>query len=150
TDAGISNPWGESTLVISALNPYHPFGFALTPVGEDANLLLLVRRPGEGWPRRYEQAVPTWYVAAGLARSCDLRDRPESWDVNGVRSESSAEQTNYGSYNVRRINEGARVLAAGATVAGCVSLKLFGGAATITREMLDFKQPVVRDESENT
>src|SRR5690606_89596 len=104
TAAAIHNPYGESTLVISALNPYNPFGFDLTTVGDDANLFLIGRRPVEGGPRRYEQDVETWYVAAGLDGSFDMGDRPWDWDVNVVRSESKAEQTNYGSYNLRRIN----------------------------------------------
>ncbi|QDW66564.1 TonB-dependent receptor plug domain-containing protein [Luteimonas granuli] len=150
TDAGIYNHWGESSLVISALNPYNPFGFDLTTVGPDANLFLLGRRPVEGGPRRYRQDVETWYVAAGLDGSFDVNARPWSWDVNVVRSESKAEQTNLGSYNLRRINEALGDPAACAAIAGCVPLDLFGGAGTITPEMLAFIQPVVRDESENT
>jgi iron complex outermembrane receptor protein len=150
TDAGIYNPWGESLLLISALNPYNPFGFDLTTVGPDANLFLIGRRPVEGGPRRYEQDVETWYVAAGLEGAFDVRDRPWSWDVNVVRSESRADQTNYGSYNLRRINEALGDPAACAAITGCVPLNLFGGAGTITQEMLSFIQPVVRDRSENT
>ncbi|NLA69150.1 MAG: TonB-dependent receptor [Gammaproteobacteria bacterium] len=150
TDAGIYNPWGESLLLISALNPYNPFGFDLTTVGPDANLFLIGRRPVEGGPRRYEQDVETWYVAAGLEGAFDVRDRPWSWDVNVVRSESRADQTNYGSYNLRRINEALGDPAACAAITGSVPLNLFGGAGTITQEMLSFIQPVVRDRSENT
>jgi len=150
TDAGIYNHWGESSLVISALNPYNPFGFDLTTVGDDANLFLLGRRPVEGGPRRYEQDVETWYVAAGLDGSFSVRERPWDWDINVVRSESSAEQTNFGSYNLRRINEALGDPTACAGIAGCVPLDVFGGVGTITPEMLGFIQPVVRDESENS
>jgi iron complex outermembrane receptor protein len=149
TDAGVFNDFAERTLVISALNPYNPFGFDLTTMGDSPNLFLLGRRPVEGGPRRYEQDVETWYVAAGLEGEFDMRDRPWSWDVNVVRSESQAEQTNFGSYNLRRINEALGDPAACAAIAGCVPLNLFGGAGTITPEMLAFIQPVVRDESEN-
>ena len=149
TDAGVYNEWAETRLVISALNPYNPFGFDLTTMGAEPNLFLLGRRPVEGGPRRYEQDVETWYVAAGLDGGFDFRDNPWSWDVNLVRSESSAEQTNYGSYNLRRINEALGDPAACAAISGCVPLNLFGGAGTITPEMLAFIQPVVRDESEN-
>ncbi len=150
TDAGIYNPYGESTLVISALNPYNPFGFDLTTVGPDANLFLLGRRPVEGGPRRYQQDVETWYVAAGLDGTFNVGSRPWDWDINVVRSESQAEQTNTGSYNLRRINEALGDPAACAAIAGCVPLNVFGGAGTITPEMLAFIQPVVRDESENS
>src|SRR5690606_26996865 len=96
------------------------------------------------------QDVETWYLAAGLDGSFDVGARPWSWDVNVVRSESSAEQTNTGSYNLRRINEALGDPTACAAIAGCVPLNLFGGAGTITPEMLAFIQPIVRDESENT
>ncbi|MDH7452170.1 TonB-dependent receptor [Luteimonas composti] len=150
TDAGVYNEWAETRLVISAANPYNPFGFDLTTVGPDANLFLLGRRPVEGGPRRYVQEVETWYAAFGLNGLFDVGGRQWSWDLNLVRSESKAEQTNTGSYNVRRINEALGDPAACATIAGCVPLNLFGGVGTITPEMLAFIQPVVRDRSSNS
>jgi iron complex outermembrane receptor protein len=149
TDAGVYNDYAERTLVISALNPYNPFGFDLTTVGPDANLFLLGRRPVEGGPRLYRQEVKTWYASAGLEGTFDVATRPWSWDVNVAFSRSRAEQSNTGSYNIRRINEALGDPAACAAIAGCVPLNLFGGAGTITPEMLAFIQPVVRDESEN-
>ncbi|MGH8031044.1 MAG: TonB-dependent receptor domain-containing protein [Luteimonas sp.] len=149
TDAGVFNDFAERTLVISAANPHNPFGFDLTTVGDDANLFLLARRPVEGGPRRFEQEVKTWYVAGGLEGAFAVGQRSWSWDVNGVRSESKAEQTNTGSYNLRRINEALGDPAACAAISGCVPLNLFGGAGSITPDMLAFIQPVVRDESEN-
>ncbi|KLJ00586.1 TonB-dependent receptor [Luteimonas sp. FCS-9] len=150
TDAGVYNPWAEERLTISARNPYNPFGFDLTTVGEDANLFLLGRRPVEGGPRRYAQEVKTWYAAAGLEGTFGVGDRTWNWDVNLVRSQSRAEQTNTGSYNVRRINEALGDPDACAAIAGCVPLDVFGGPGTITSEMLAFIQPVVRDASRNT
>ena len=150
TDAGVYNEWAETRLVISAANPYNPFGFDLTTVGPDANLFLLGRRPVEGGPRRYVQEVETWYAAFGLNGLFDVGGRQWSWDVNLMRSESKAEQTNTGSYNVRRINEALGDPAACAAISGCVPLNLFGGAGTITPEMLAFIQPVVRDRSSNS
>ncbi|WP_246123065.1 TonB-dependent receptor plug domain-containing protein [Luteimonas wenzhouensis] len=149
TDAGVYNEWAETRLVISAANPYNPFGFDLTTVGPDANLFLLGRRPVEGGPRRYVQEVETWYAAFGLNGLFDVGGRQWSWDLNLVRSESKAEQTNTGSYNVRRINEALGDPAACAAISGCVPLNLFGGVGTITPEMLAFIQPVVRDRSSN-
>ncbi|MDN5782205.1 MAG: TonB-dependent receptor, partial [Luteimonas sp.] len=149
TDAGVYNDYAEKTLVISALNPYNPFGFDLTTIGPDANLFLLGRRPVEGGPRRYQQEVKTWYASAGLEGTFDVATRPWSWDVNVAFSRSRAEQTNTGSYNIRRINEALGDPAACAAIAGCVPLNLFGGEGTITPEMLAFIQPIVRDRSEN-
>jgi iron complex outermembrane receptor protein len=149
TDAGVYNAYAEQTLVISRLNPYNPFGFDLTTMGPNPNLFLIGRRPVEGGPRRYEQDVKTWYAAGGLEGTFDVASRPWSWDVNAMHSESKADQTNYGSYNLRKINEALGDPAACAAIAGCVPLNIFGGAGTITPEMLRFIQPIVRDESEN-
>ncbi len=150
TDAGVYNRWAETDLVISATNPYNPFGFDLTTMGASPNLFLLGRRPVEGGPRRFEQEVETWYASAGLNGMFDVGGRSWSWDVNLMRSESSAEQTNYGSYNIRRINQALAGEAACAAVSGCVDLNLFGGPGTITPAMLAWIQPVVRDESSNS
>src|SRR3546814_12875525 len=79
----------------------------------------------------------------------EVATRPWSWDASVVCSRSRAEQSNTGSYNIRRINEALGDPAACAAIAGCVPLNLFGGEGTITPEMLAFIQPVVRDESEN-
>ena len=149
TDAGVYNPYAESTLTISALNPFNPFGFDLTTEGDSPNLFLLARRPVEGGPRRYTQDVNTWYAAGGLEGTFQVGVRTWNWDVNLVRSQSRAEQTNTGSYNIRRINEALGDPAMCATIAGCVPLDLFGGPGTITPQMLAFIQPVVRDESRN-
>jgi iron complex outermembrane receptor protein len=150
TDAGVFNDFAERTLVISAANPYNPFGFDLTTMGDSPNLFLLGRRPIEGGPRRYEQEVKTWYAAGGLNGTFDVKDKSWNWDVNLMRSESKADQVNTGSYNIRRINEALGDPAVCATISGCVPLNLFGGPGTITPEMLAFIQPVVRDESKNT
>lgn len=150
TDAGVYNDYAERTLVISALNPYNPFGFDLTTAGDAPNLFLLGRRPVEGGPRRFEQDVETWYASGGLNGVFDVADRPWSWDINVVRSESKAEQTNTGSYNIRRINEALGDPSACAAISGCVPLNVFGGPGTITPEMLAWIQPVVRDQSRNT
>jgi len=150
TDAGVYNPYAESTLTISALNPFNPFGFDLTTEGDNPNLFLLARRPVEGGPRRYQQEVKTWYAAGGFEGTFGVGVRTWNWDVNLVRSQSRAEQTNTGSYNIRRINEALGDPAACAAIAGCTPLDLFGGPGTITPQMLAFIQPVVRDESSNT
>ena len=150
TDAGVYNPYAESTLTISALNPFNPFGFDLTTEGDNPNLFLLARRPVEGGPRRYQQDVKTWYAAGGFEGTFGVGVRTWNWDVNLVRSQSRAEQTNTGSYNIRRINEALGDPAACAAIAGCTPLDLFGGPGTITPQMLAFIQPVVRDESSNT
>jgi len=150
TDAGVYNEWAETKLVISANNPYNPFGFDLTTMGPNPNLFLLGRRPVEGGPRRYEQDVKTWYAAAGLDGVFEVNQRTWNWDINLMTSESKATQTNTGSYNIKHINQALGDPAACAAIAGCVPLNLFGGPGTITPEMLAWISPIVRDRSKNT
>ncbi|KRG65770.1 TonB-dependent receptor [Stenotrophomonas terrae] len=150
TDAGVYNEWAETKLVISANNPYNPFGFDLTTMGANPNLFLLGRRPVEGGPRRYEQDVKTWYAAGGLDGVFEVNQRTWNWDVNVMSSESKATQTNTGSYNVKHINQALGDPAACAAIAGCVPLDIFGGPGTITKEMLGWISPIVRDRSKNT
>jgi iron complex outermembrane recepter protein len=143
---GIGNPWADNFFV-SADNPFNPFGFDLASSGANANLLGIGRRPLEGGPRRFFQDVDTWYFATGLEGSFDTATRVFYWDLNYVRSSNRAEQTNYGSYNIRRVQVASGLLAD--CTAPCVPLNLFGGPGSITRAMLDYIQPVVRDSSEN-
>jgi iron complex outermembrane receptor protein len=147
-DAGTGNPYADN-IRISASNPFNPFGFDLISSGPGANLVLIGRRPIEGGPRRFEQVVDTWYFGTGLEGSFDLGGRALLWDLNYARSSNQAEQTNFGSYNIRRIAQGLGPLAACQSDPRCVPINIFGGPGTLTREMLNYIQPVVRDASEN-
>ncbi|WP_244244140.1 TonB-dependent receptor [Marilutibacter alkalisoli] len=141
--AGTGNPLSDN-IVISAANPYNPFGIDLD---SSSNLVLIGRRPVEGGPRVFEQEVDTQYLATGLEGTFDVGTRSWFWDVNLAYSKNKAEQTNYGSYNIFNIALALGDPAACAAVAGCVPLDIFG-EGTITNEMLAFIQPVVRDRSE--
>ena len=139
------NPFADGVF-ISATNPYNPFGFDLDSA---TNLALAARRPVEGGPRIFEQEVDTWYVGTGLEGIVDFGPRSWFWDVNVAMSENTADQTNYGSYNIRNINLALGPLATCQATAGCVPLDIFGGPGSITPEMLAWISPVVRDQSEN-
>ncbi|MCM2355167.1 MAG: TonB-dependent receptor [Arenimonas sp.] len=139
------NPYADG-VVISATNPYNPFGFDLDSA---SNLALVGRRPIEGGPRVFEQEVDTWYVGTGLEGRFGVGERTWFWDVNLAASENKADQTNFGSYNIRNINLALGDLATCQATAGCVPLNIFGGPGTITPEMLGWISPVVRDRSEN-
>ena len=139
-----------SNAVISRLNPFNPFGFDLISRGPGANITFFGRRPVEGGPRIFEQEVETTYIGTGFEGAFDIGQRNYVWDINFAASDNRAEQTNFGSYNIRRIVQALGTPASCAAISGCVPLNLFGGAGTITPQMLAFIQPVVRDESENT
>ncbi|GIX35225.1 MAG: TonB-dependent receptor [Lysobacteraceae bacterium] len=147
-EAGTGNPYADNIL-ISASNPYNPFGFDLISSGPGANLILIGRRPIEGGPRRFFQDVDTWYIATGLEGMFELGSRALYWDLNFVRSKNEANQTNFGSYNIRRINLALGPLAACQADPQCVPLDIFSGPGSITPAMLNYIQPVVRDYSEN-
>lgn len=146
-EAGTGNPYADNIL-ISATNPFNPFGIDLASSGPNANLILIGRRPIEGGPRVFNQQVDTWYFATGLEGSFAIGDRPFFWDVNYVNSENKADQTNFGSYNIRRINLGLGPIAACDADPQCVPVNIFGGPGTLTPEMLAYIQPIVRDTSE--
>jgi iron complex outermembrane receptor protein len=148
-DAGTGNPYADD-IFISATNPYNPFGFDLASSGPGANLIMIGRRPVEGGARRFFQDVDTWYVATGLEGALDAANRSFFWDVNFVASENKAAQTNYGSYNIRRINLALGPLAGCEADPRCVPLDIFSGVGSITPEMLAYIQPIVRDSSQNS
>lgn len=147
-DAGTGNPYADDIL-ISATNPFNPFGFDLISSGPGANLVLVGRRPVEGGARQFYQDVDTWYFATGLEGVVDVGQRAWFWDVNYVRSRNEANQTNFGSYNIRRINLALGPLANCQADPQCVPLDIFSGPGSITPAMLAYIQPVVRDYSEN-
>jgi iron complex outermembrane receptor protein len=144
-EAGTGNPLADN-IVISAANPYNPFGFDLD---SSDNLILIGRRPVEGGPRVFEQRVDTDYFATGFIGTFETSWRTWYWDVNAMYSRSKAEQTNTGSYDIYNIALALGDPTACAAVAGCVPLDIFGGAGSITPEMLRWIQPVVHDRSQN-
>ena len=141
------NPYTDF-IVISADNPYNPFGFDLD-ARDGGNLIGVGRRPVEGGPRRFYQDVDTWYFGTGLEGAWDIGSRTFLWDVNYVRSSNQADQTNFGSYNARRIALALGPVAACNADPQCVPLDIFSGVGSITPAMLNYIQPVIRDSSEN-
>ena len=146
-DAGTGNPFADD-IRIPANQLYNPFGQDLISSGPGANLVLIGRRPVEGGARVFDQKVDTQYIAAGLEGSFDAAERTFFWDVNFSASKNKAEQTNFGSYNIRNVNIALGDPAVCAATPGCVPLNIFGGPGTITPQMLAWIQPIVRDNSE--
>ncbi|MGD9967335.1 MAG: TonB-dependent receptor [Hyphomonadaceae bacterium] len=139
-DAGNGNLL--DTVVIAADNPFNPFGFVLGP----GTLTFIGRRLVEAGPRHYEQDVDTWNLTGTLRGPASLFGNPWDWDVNVVWSENRAEQTFTGNVNAQRVVQALGPLA-GCT-APCVPLNIFGGAGTITPDMLGYIGFTQRDRSE--
>ena len=145
--AGTGNLYADD-IFISRTNPFNPFGIDLISSGPGANLVLIGRRPIEGGPRRFLQEVNTTYFATGLEGDFSFGERLWSWDVNFVTSDNQADQTNFGSYNIRRIAQALGPVSACNADPQCVPLNIFGGPGTLTPEMLAYIQPIIHDESE--
>jgi iron complex outermembrane receptor protein len=132
------------TIVVSADNPFNPFGIDLDPA---TNFGWVTRRPVEVGPRVFRQDVDTWYFNLGLDGLLDVGSGYR-WDVNYVNSENKAKQTFANGYNVAKLK-----LALGdpdvcAAVPGCVPLDLFGGQGRqMTQEMIDYIRTTQNDSS---
>jgi iron complex outermembrane receptor protein len=125
---GNGNFWMDN-IVISASNPYSPFPFDLNA----DNINIVARRPVEGGARQFYQDVDTWYFGTGLEGTWEIGDNAYFWDVNYARSSNEADQTNLGSYNIRRIHTALGPLAGCQADPACVPLDIFSGPARSRR-----------------
>jgi iron complex outermembrane recepter protein len=139
-DAGNGNLL--DTITVDVTNPFNPFGFTLEP----GTYNVIGRRLIEAGPRHFEQTVNTYYFAATLEGEAAIGGRELFWDVNAVFSRNRAEQIMHGNINSRRLQQ------ALGPVAGCtdpcVPFDIFGGAGSVTPEMLAFVGFVQQDVSE--
>ncbi|MBV8685914.1 MAG: TonB-dependent receptor [Alphaproteobacteria bacterium] len=141
-DAGNGNLL--DTISIAASNPFNPFGVTL----DATNYAFIGRRFVENGPRRYNQRVDTWYVSGTLSGSFQLGAGDWYWDVNGVYGRNKADQTVFGNVNAANL---ARALGpVAACTAGCVPFNIFGGAGSITQQMIDYVTFTQRDSSRQT
>lgn len=129
-DAGNGNLLDQ--VVIDRTNPYNPFGFDLGP----GTYAFIGRRLVENGPRHYSQDVNTWNVTATLGGDFNLGTRNWAWDLNAVWSRNHANQTFTGNVNAQRVQQALGPLPN--CTAPCVPLNIFGGAGSITPQMLDF------------
>lgn len=137
-DAGNGNLL--DTIVIDATNPFNPFG-QLGP----GTYAFIGRRVVEGGPRRYDQSVDTYYVAATLDGSFQWLGHGWNWDINGLWGRNRAEQEVQGNINAQNL---ARALGPVADcTAPCTPFNIFGGAGSITQAMLDYVGFTQRDRS---
>ncbi len=134
------------TIIISALNPFNPFGIELNPA---TNFGWVTRRPIEVGPRVFTQDVDTIYFNVGLNGGVNFGDRGFDWDVNYVRSENTAEQVFRNGYNIAKIKLALGDPAVCAATPGCTPLDLFGGQGRpMTQQMIDWIRTTQIDASE--
>ncbi|HKR25064.1 MAG TPA: TonB-dependent receptor plug domain-containing protein, partial [Allosphingosinicella sp.] len=95
-DAGNGNLL--DTIVIDASNPFNPFG-TLGP----GTYAFIGRRVVENGPRRYDQQVDTWYVAATLDGSFEMLGHEWNWDINGAYGRNRADQQVHGNVNAQNL-----------------------------------------------
>ncbi|WP_294174356.1 TonB-dependent receptor [uncultured Sphingomonas sp.] len=138
-DAGNGNLL--DTIVIDASNPFNPFGVTL----DSTNFAFIGRRVVEGGPRRYNQTVNTAYGTATLDGKFGLLGRDWFWDINGIAGRNRARQTVLGNLNAARLQQALGPVAN--CTGACVPFNIFGGAGSITPEMLDFVSFTQRDRS---
>jgi iron complex outermembrane receptor protein len=136
-------------IIISATNPYNPFGYDLF----DDGFGFIGRRPLEAGPRIFKQDVDTFYFSSGLDGSFNAANRSWFWDVSAVYAKNQASQTKTGALNIARIASALGPLADCEATPGCVPLNIFGGQGangegTITPEMLEYISFVQHDSSE--
>jgi iron complex outermembrane receptor protein len=132
------------TIVVSANNPYNPFGIELNPA---TNFGWVTRRPVEVGPRIFTQDVDTWYFNLGLDGILDIGNGYR-WDVNYVSSENKADQKFVNGYNVAKMKLALGDPAICAAVPGCVPLDLFGGQGRkMTQDMIDYIRTTQIDSS---
>jgi len=136
---------------VDATNPFNPFGVDL----DSSNFDVILRRFVEGGPRRFSQKVDTSYVVGTFDGSFNIAGRDWYWDVNGVYGHNQAKQRMLGNINSQKLRFALGDLAtctaggpAGSPLDGCVPFNLFGGAGSITQEMIDYVTFVQNDSSE--
>ena len=131
-------------IVIDATNPFNPTGVTL----DDTNYIVIRRRMLELGPRRFRQSVKTLYTVATLDGKFSMFDHDWFWDVNASYGRNKAEQTMLGNLNAARLQQALGPVdeCVGASN-GCVPFNIFGGAGTITPEMLAFVTFTQHDES---
>ena len=140
--AGITPVLDATT--VDATNPFNPFGVTL----DASNLDFILRRFVEGGPRRFQQDVETIYGVATLDGRFEIGGRDWYWDVNGVYGRNKAEQQMFGNINSGLLRQALGPIAN--CTSPCVPFNLFGGAGSITPEMINFVTFVQNDSSKQS
>lgn len=135
-----------NNLIVSASNPFNPFGVDLGGANNNVNFVL--RRFLEGGPRRFEQNVDTLYAVATLDGQFGIGEQSWFWDINASYGRNKAEQTMFGNIDSSKLRQAVGPIA-GCT-GSCVPFNFFGGFGSITPAMIDFVTFEQNDSSEQT
>lgn len=135
-----------SGIVISATNPFNPFGVDVG--GANGNVNSILRRFLEGGPRRFSQEVETFYGVATIDGQFAIGAGDWFWDVNASYGRNKADQTMLGNIDSSRLRQALGPIS-GCT-APCVPFNLFGGFGSITPEQIAFVTFEQNDSSEQT
>lgn len=139
------------TISVDVTNPYNPFGVTLSPGGDGnppQNYSTIRRRVVEAGQRTYSQQVDTLSLTAGLDGSFLIGSHKWYWDASAVLGHNDAKQLFTGNINAANLKQALGPLAA--CTAPCVPLNIFGGAGSITPEMINFIGFDERDRSTQT
>jgi iron complex outermembrane receptor protein len=136
-DSGITPVLDATTVDVT--NPFNPFGVTL----DFTNMSAILRRFVEGGPRRFSQKVDTAYGVATLDGRFQLFAHDWYWDVNGVYGRNKADQIMHGNINSANLRQALGPLdecegQPGMFGGTCVPFNLFGGAGSITPDMINF------------
>ena len=139
--------------VISALNPFNPFGVDLSVA--NGNAAFFGRRPLESGGRLFFQETNTYMFTVGLLGDFEAGGRNYYWDLTGGYGDNSGFQEKFNSHNQAKLQIALGDPAVCDQVPNCVPFNLFGGqgpdgTGSITQEMLDFVRYTQRDFSEQT
>ena len=140
-------------IVISALNPFNPFGVDLSAAA--GTLASVRRRPLESGGRLFFQDINTYFVSVGLEGELEAGGRSMYWDLTTSYGDNRGFQEKYGAHNAAKLAVALGDPAICAITPNCVPFNIFGGQGpngegSITQEMLDFVGFVQRDFSEQT
>ncbi|HEX5764070.1 MAG TPA: TonB-dependent receptor, partial [Woeseiaceae bacterium] len=143
----------NDNFVISALNPFNPFGVDLSVA--NGNLEFFGRRPLESGPRLFFQEVDALMLSAGLMGEFAAGSRTMYWDLSAGYGDNRGFQEKENSHNAAKLQVAMGDPAVCAATPNCVPFNFFGGQGangegSITEEMLDFVGYTQRDYSTQT
>ncbi|HXH16546.1 MAG TPA: TonB-dependent receptor [Sphingomonas sp.] len=136
-DAGNGNLL--DTISIDGTNPYNPFGYTLSAGGAGnapANYSTVRRRLVEAGQRTYSQTVDTMSATATLDGSFHIGEHKFYWDANAVLGFNDAKQLFTGNINAAKLQQALGPVAN--CTGACVPFNIFGGAGSVTPQMLAF------------